>query len=34
MIVKFDAYLSDLPQDGRRTLVEQFDLRTFDIHFQ
>ena len=34
MIVKFDAYLSDLLQDGWRTRVEQFDLRTFDVHFQ
>jgi hypothetical protein len=34
MIVKFDAYLPDLLQDGCWAGIEQFDLRTFDIHFQ
>ena len=34
MIVKFDAYLPDLLQDRRWTGIEQFDLRTLDVHFQ
>ena len=34
MIVKFDAYLPDLLQDRYWAGIEQFDLRTFDVHFQ
>jgi hypothetical protein len=34
VIVKFDGYLPNLLQNGWRTGVEQFDLGTFDVHFQ